>query len=229
MLPLRTKGLTVRRKGQHLLGPIDLTLDGAGITVVMGPNGSGKTTLLRALHGIERLSGGTIYWACPAAEAHRHQSFVFQTPILLRRTVAGNLRYPLDLIRAPDRTALVADWAARAGLSDKLQLLAARLSGGERQKLALARALITAPKVLFLDEPCASLDGAATRAIEALLQDAAQSGTRIVIATHDMGQARRLASDAIFLVGGKIAEIGPGILSKPETPALQAFLRGDIL
>ncbi|MEY1555655.1 ATP-binding cassette domain-containing protein [Yoonia sp. R2331] len=229
MLPLNAKGLIVRRKGKVLLGPIDLTLEGAGITVVMGPNGSGKTTLLRALHGIERLSDGTLDWAVPAAVAHQHQSFVFQAPVVLRRTVAGNLRYPLTLSRAPDQEARVADWAARAGLTAKLHLQASRLSGGERQKLALARALITAPKVLFLDEPCASLDGAATRAIEALLLDAASRGTRIILATHDMGQARRLASDALFMVQGQIHERGNDILNAPQTPELAAFLRGDIL
>ena len=104
-----------------------------------------------------------------------------------------------------------------------------RLSGGERQKLALARALITKPALIFLDEPCASLDGHATREIEALLHDTAQSGTRVVLATHDMGQAKRLGTDAIFLVAGEVEEAGNDILSDPQTPELAAFLRGDIV
>lgn len=229
MLPLVAKNVRVTRKGKDLLGPIDLTLSGPGVTAVLGPNGSGKTTLLRALHGIERLSAGSVTWNLAPEKAQRHQAFVFQTPTLLRRTVAGNLRYPLRLIKAPDQAARVARWADRAGLTEKQNLPARQLSGGERQKLALARALITHPKVLFLDEPCASLDGHATRAIESLLRDAAAEGTRIILATHDMGQARRLATDAVFLYGGQIQEQGADILTNPQTPRLAAFLRGDIV
>ena len=172
MLPLILKDVSVRRKRKTLLGPVNYTLDGAGLTAVIGPNGSGKTTLLRVMHGIERLSGGNANWAVSQPEARRRQAYVFQTPILLRRTVAGNLQYPLQLVKAADIENRVADWAARAGLVDKLDLPANRLSGGERQKLALARALITQPDVLFLDEPCANLDGHATHEIEAILSNA---------------------------------------------------------
>ena len=231
MFPLTLSAVTVRRKGKRLLGPIDLILNGSGVTTIIGPNGSGKTTLLRVMHGIERISGGSAKWAIPDADARAAQSYVFQTPIMLRRSVADNLRYPLQLRRAtkPDQERDIAYWGDKAGLSAQLHMPANRLSGGERQKLALARALITKPALIFLDEPCASLDGHATREIEALLHDTAQSGTRVVLATHDMGQAKRLGTDAIFLVAGEVEEAGNDILSDPQTPELAAFLRGDIV
>ena len=233
ILPLTLAAATVRRQGKRLLGPVDLTLGPGGITVIVGPNGSGKTTLLRVMHGVERLTDGAADWAVPQRAAQARQAFVFQTPIMLRRSVDANLRYPLSLhgIARADQNRAVTDWAARIGLSAALDTPAPRLSGGERQKLALARALIATPEVLFLDEPCASLDGAATLAIEALLRRARDGGVRIVMATHDMGQARRLADDAIFVLGGRIAEVAPvaRFFGAPQHPALAAFLNGDIV
>ena len=233
ILPLTLSQATVARRGKRLLGPVDLTLGAGGITVIVGPNGSGKTTLLRVMHGVERLTGGTARWAVPQRAAQARQAFVFQSPIMLRRSVAANLRYPLALQGVPRRAqdAAAADWADRISLGQALDTPAPRLSGGERQKLALARALIAGPEVLFLDEPCASLDGAATLAIEGLLTQARDAGVRIVMATHDMGQARRLADDALFVLGGRIAEAAPRetFFGTPTHPALAAFLNGDIV
>ncbi|MDN5788475.1 ATP-binding cassette domain-containing protein [Pseudorhodobacter sp.] len=233
LLPVTLTDATVRRKGRNLLGPITHRLDGSGITIIIGPNGSGKTTLLRALHGLERLDDGRIEWAVPVAKAHRRQAYVFQTPIMLRRSVLANLRYPLTLTGTSRKVADTAakDWAARIGLDHMLESHAPRLSGGERQKLALARALITAPEVLLLDEPSASLDGRSTREIESLLHLASAQGTRIIMATHDMGQARRLAGDALFLLSGRIHEHGAAaeFFGAPKTAELSSFLKGDIV
>ncbi len=233
MFPLTLVGAGVRRKGTQLLGPVDLTLNRGGLTAIIGPNGAGKTTLLRVLHGVERLSVGHAAWAISDTAAQARQSYVFQQPIMLRRSVAENLAYPLRLVKTPDaaRTAMVADWAARIGMTDRLKLQATRLSGGERQKLALARALIRAPDVLFLDEPCANLDGPATRDIETLLQDTLAAGTTILLVTHDMGQVRRLATEVIFMLQGQIAETGPATptMTEPKTAGLAAFLNGELL
>jgi tungstate transport system ATP-binding protein len=233
LLPLTLTDAVVRRNGKTLMGPVSLTLGGQGITIIIGPNGSGKTTLLRAMHGLERLSGGAADWALPAHEANIRQAYVFQSPIVLRRTVLANLRFPLDLLGTPRSVANAAAvaWAQRIGLGRALDTQAARLSGGERQKLALARALIREPEVLFLDEPSANLDGRSTREIEALLQQCQAAGTRIIMATHDMGQARRLAADAIFMLSGHIHEKGPAeaFFGASRTPELIAFLNGDIV
>jgi tungstate transport system ATP-binding protein len=233
ILPLTLAGVCVTRRGKRLIGAIDLTLGPSGLTMILGPNGSGKTTLLKVMHGVERASEGSVTWAVPEPEARHSQSYVFQTPIVLRRSVEDNLRYPLELEDQPrDKIAeAAAKWLARIGLGDKARLPATRLSGGEKQKLALARALIRRPDVLFLDEPCANLDGASTHAIETLLGDALAAGTRIIMTTHDLGQAKRLADDAIFMLHGRIREsaAAEAFFQHPQTAELKAFFRGDII
>lgn len=233
LLPLEVANAEVRRQGRRLIGPINLTIEGTGISIILGPNGSGKTTLLRLLHGLERPRGGAITWNAPEAEAQAAQSFVFQTPILMRRTVLDCVAYPLILRGMPRPAAReVAENAIReAGLSQVKDLLAPSISGGEKQKLALARALITKPAVLFLDEPCANLDGRATRDIEASLKDVVASGVRVLMSTHDLGQARRLADDILFLVGGRLIEQAnaEAFFGSPQTNEAQAFLDGRII
>lgn len=233
ILPLVVNGAKVRMRGKTIVGPIDLDLVDAGVTTVIGPNGAGKTTLLRMLHGLARLSGGSIDWAIPLHQAQTRQGFVFQAPIVLRRTVRDNIAFPLVLhgiVRKQTRDK--ADhWGRRVGLSDMLDRPAKVLSGGEKQKLALARALIRDPQVLFLDEPTANLDGRSMREIETILQTAAQEGTKIVIATHNMGQAKRLAQDVIFLYRGLVHERNrtAAFFAGPTTPEAAAFIKGDIV
>lgn len=233
ILPLTLEDVSVTRRGKRLIGPVSLTLGTSGLTMIMGPNGSGKTTLLKVMHGVERVSRGAVTWAVPDKEARHSQSYVFQSPIMLRRTVAENLRFPLELEgrpRAEIGQAAVA-WLERIGLADKAKLAATRLSGGEKQRLALARALIRRPQVLFLDEPCANLDGASTHAIETLLREELRAGTRIVMTTHNLGQARRLASDALFMLHGRVHESGAAqdFFDRPQSTELKAFFRGDII
>jgi len=233
LFPLSVHGAETSRRGKRLIGPIDLTLVQEGTSVVLGPNGSGKTTLLRLLHGAARLTKGTIQWSCPDDFARRAQAFVFQRPVMLRRNVRENLIYPL-VVRGDERrqsNIIAQEWASRVGLGDMLERQATVLSGGEQQKLAIARALIVEPKLVFLDEPTANLDGRATREIEDILCRAQQRGTKIVLSTHDMGQARRLANDVVFLLNGKVREIGPArtFFENPHTAQARAFLQGDIV
>ncbi len=231
--PINLDGVEVRRSGKCLLGPLDLTLAPEGFTIVMGPNGAGKSTLLKTLHGMERVRGGTRTWAVPETEALKRQAFVFQTPVVMRRTVLDNVAYPLTLRGLSKREAQAAaqGWLSVVGHSKAAAQRASDLSGGERQKMALARALITEPEVLLLDEPCANLDGQATREIESLLLDAHKNGMRIVMATHDHGQARRLASEVLFLHKGKLLEQTPApqFFETPQTPEAKAFIAGDIV
>ncbi|KMW59613.1 ABC-type tungstate transport system, ATP-binding protein [Candidatus Rhodobacter oscarellae] len=226
-------GAEARRRGKTLVGPVDLTMDGPGTTVVIGPNGSGKTTLLSLLHGTARLSRGTITWNCPLEQARAAQAFVFQRPVMLRRNVRDNIAYPLQLrgTRRPEARAQADQWAERIGLGDMLDRSAGALSGGEQQKLALARALILKPELLFLDEPCAALDGRSMREIETILANAKAEGTKLVLATHDMGQARRMADDVLFLLHGRVHEARPApeFFAGPDTAEARAFLKGDIV
>lgn len=233
IFPVKLEQARTSRRGKLLVGPLDLTLEGQGACVVIGPNGSGKTSLLRLLHGTARKTGGRITWARPLPEVRRHQAFVFQRPVMLRRTVEENLAYPLVLRGTPRAEARkqARDWADRVGLAPLLDRQAPVLSGGEQQKLALARALITRPKLLFLDEPCVSLDGRAIREIEEMLQVARREGTRLILATHDMGQARRLADEVLFMLHGFVHERGmaAAFFDHPKTPQASAFMRGDIV
>jgi tungstate transport system ATP-binding protein len=233
ILPLSVQNASVTRNGKRLLGPVDLEIMANGLTIILGPNGAGKSTLLRLMHGLEKPSGGRVRFTAPRAEAYAQQAFVFQTPVMLRRTVLGNLTYPLTLHGTKranaEKQALI--WLKSTGLAGHEHQLASALSGGERQKLALARALIRAPQLLFLDEPCANLDGASTRDIERLILEARNTGTRILMATHDLGQARRLATDVLFLNKGRITESASAesFFNSPKTPEAQAFLKGDLV
>ena len=233
ILPLTLADAQVRRRGKRIVGPVDLVLEAGDPTLILGPNGSGKTTLLRLMHGIERLAVGTAFWSLDRREADLRQSFVFQTPILLRRTVFENVSYPLKLRgeTKPNRMARATEMLTRVGLQDAANRPASSLSGGERQKLALARALITRPEVLFLDEPTASLDGKSTREIEAILSTSQQAGVKIIMATHDLGQARRLASEILFLHSGRVIERSPAraFFEMPSTPEANGFVNGDIV
>lgn len=232
ILPLRAESIRVARGGKTLLGPLSLEIAGEGVTIVLGPNGSGKTTLLRALHGLERLREGAVRWAVPEPETRSQQAFVFQAPILMRRSVVDSIAYPLllDGLRRGEARARAADAAEAVGLGGRLALQATDLSGGEKQKLAIARALVRRPQILFLDEPCANLDGRATREIEAILATVREQGTRIVMSTHNVGQARRMADEAVFLFDGRLIDGGKAsdFFDTPKTPEARAHLQGDL-
>ena len=233
MFPLITENLVVKFEGKHILGPIDLKIDKGDIAVILGPNGSGKTSLLKALHGILKPKEGTVRWSCLKTESIRKQMFFFQTPIMLRRSVFENLTYPLLLRKISKEQAnyQAARWLDRIDLRTSMQVPATRLSGGEKQKLALARALITEPEMLFLDEPCASLDGKTTYEIESLLQSCVANGTTIMMSTHDIGQAKRLAKNIYFLNKGILESIQPAktFFIKPLSRNASKFIAGDIV
>jgi len=230
---IRIEALELRRGGKRILGPLTLTLAASGLSVIMGPNGCGKTSLLRALHGLERISAGAVHWPGGTGSPPPRQALVFQTPILMRRSVADNIAYPLRLdgMALAEARGRAAAMAAAVGLGGDMARPAQVLSGGERQKMALARALIRSPEVLLLDEPCANLDGRATRDIEAVLARARAGGTRIILATHDIGQARRLADDVVFLHHGRLIEAAPrdAFFDAPQSPEATAYLNGDLL
>ncbi|GAA6210125.1 ATP-binding cassette domain-containing protein [Cognatishimia sp. WU-CL00825] len=233
LFPLLVRDIVVRKRKQRLLGPLSLQLDVGGVTMVMGPNGAGKSTLLKALHGMERLSDGQMQWNIGKTAARARQAFVFQTPTVMRRSTLDNVAYPLILqgIKRAKARQEAMHWLTQVGLAQAAQRRASVLSGGERQKMALARALIRKPELLFLDEPCANLDGRATREIEALLRQASAAGTRLIMATHDIGQARRLADDVLFIHKGALVEHSRAttFFDTPKSPQAMAYLNGDII
>ena len=234
-LPLAAHGLVFEAGGRRLINGIDLTLRAGTVAAIMGPNGAGKSLLLRLLHGLLKPTHGEILWDGRVAdrEIASRQAMVFQRPVLLRRSVAANIRYALEVrgLAPPERDKRL-DTVLRIARLEHLADRPARvLSGGEQQRLALARALSTAPAILFLDEPTASLDPASTLAIEELLRQAQAGGTTLVLVTHDLGQARRLAHEVVFLNGGRVCEHSPvdTFFSNPASDAAQAFLAGRIV
>lgn len=212
------------------LDRLSLELGSEGCTVIMGPNGAGKSLLLKLMHGLIKPESGDILWGgLPTTEVMSRQALVFQKPVLLRRSVAANIDFVLKARGkdAAQRDALL----DHVGLLHKAAQPARLLSGGEAQRLALARALATDPEVLFLDEPTASLDPASVLVIEKIVAEARTRGVRIVFVTHDIGQARRMADDVVFLHRGRIVEHSPAINFFPEPTCMVArdFLKGRII
>ena len=231
---MQARGLCFDAGGKRLVDHIDADLRPHRRTVIMGANGTGKSLLLRLLHGLIQPTAGKVLWQGRPLdrEGRRGQAMVFQRPVMLRRSVLANLRFVLAVrgVSGSERAAREADAIGRARLDDLANRPARVLSGGEQQRLAVARALACAPRVLFLDEPTASLDHASTYAIEQQIREAHQSGVTIVLVTHDIGQARRLGDDLIFLHAGRVAETGcvPEVFEAPRSEAARAWLEGRL-
>jgi tungstate transport system ATP-binding protein len=233
ILPLRLENLTYAHRGGPLIEGISAVMAAGPRTVILGPNGAGKSLLLRLCHGLIQPTAGFVRWCGSQGGTPRlHQAMVFQRPVMLRRTVAGNVAFALKLrgLGGGQRRRRIEETLASTGLSALAHHSARVLSGGEQQRLALARAWALDPEVLFLDEPTASLDPAATRAVEELIERIHRGGTKIIMTTHDLGQAHRLADEILFLYHGRLIETGPSqqFFAGPATPEARAFLKGDL-
>ncbi|RTR06576.1 ATP-binding cassette domain-containing protein [Halomonas nitroreducens] len=227
--PLQLEGLGFHHRGQALLSDLSLHLDGCRRTLVMGPNGAGKSLLMRLAHGLLSPTQGRVRWQ---GEIPR-QAMVFQRPVLLKRSALDNLCYALSVNGTPwrRRRPLAREALERFGLGALARRPARVLSGGEQQRLALARAWLLEPRMLFLDEPTSALDPAAIKAVEDAVTDFHHRGTRILMSTHDLHQARRLADEVVFLCGGRLLEHTPAerFFTAPATAQAAAFLRGELV
>lgn len=212
------------REGGHSLVDAVSTKLGAGRTAILGPNGAGKSTLLRLMHGLLKPSAGRVVWPQSLS-----QGMVFQRPVMLRSTVLANIEYGLKLrgMAAGERHEKAQAALARVGLPELATRQARRLSGGEQQRVALARAWALEPQVLFLDEPTASLDPASSREVERIIGEIAATGTKIVMTTHNLGQAHRLAEEVLYLEDGRLVEQSPvdAFFRQPRSEAARAFIR----
>jgi tungstate transport system ATP-binding protein len=217
--------------GLPLIKAMTLTLEAGPRTVIVGPNGAGKSLLLRLCHGLIAPTQGRVQWAAP--QAALKQAMVFQRPVMLRRSVTANINHALALHKVPrgERAAIIEDVLDKTGLSRHADASARVLSGGEQQRLALARAWALKPQVLFLDEPTASLDPSATHQIEKLVNAIHAQGTKIIMTSHDLGQARRMGDEVLFLHRGRLLERAPAeqFFTQPHNDLAQAFVKGELL
>jgi len=234
ILPLTFQDVSFEIGGIRLIKDLNCTLEAGPRTMILGANGAGKSLFLRLCHGLIRPTTGRVLWqGAKGRDPADAQAMVFQRPVMLRRSVAANVDYALKLrgMAAAERRAAVEDALGHTGLRRLADNPARVLSVGEQQKLALARAWALQPEVLFLDEPTASLDPAATHAVEQIINAIDAAGTRIVMTTHDLGQARRLGDEVMFLNRGRLLEKTPAerFFSEPENDLAQAFLKGELL
>jgi len=232
-LPLMLVDVRILARETAILDGVTLKLKAGPPTLLIGPNGAGKTTLLRAAMGLLPVSSGLITWGGREQSPPTHRALVFQRPTMLRRSAAGNVRYALAAAGMPrsKRAACAAELMVEVGLRGLEGRPARKLSGGEQQRLALARALARDPAILFLDEPTASLDPAATKAIEDIVRAVTARGVKVVMSTHDLGQAKRIGGDIVLLHRGRLIEAGSAadFFAAPRTEEARKFIAGELL
>jgi tungstate transport system ATP-binding protein len=230
ILPLRLEEVSFSAGGRAIIERVSLALEAGPSSIILGANGAGKSVLMRLMHGLLQPTSGRIAWS--GEGARRRQAMVFQRPVMLRRSAYANVVYALEVAGVPaaERERLATAALEEVGLRQVAQRPARVLSGGEQQRLALARAWALNPEVLFLDEPTANLDPGATREIETIIKAFDASGTKIVMSTHSLGQARRLGDEVIFLHQGRVAERAPidRFFPQPASPEAAAFVKGEL-
>jgi len=232
ILPLALREVRFSAGGRSIIDGISAEIAPGPATIILGANGAGKSVLMRLMHGLLQPTSGRISWHLPGEErVRRGQAMVFQRPVLLRRSALANILYALDLARVPaaERERQAMDALREVGLADVAHRPARVLSGGEQQRLALARAWALHPEVLFLDEPTANLDPGAAREIENVIKAFDASGTKIVMSTHNLGQARRLGDEVLFIHQGRLAERAPVevFFRQPASAEAAAFIKGE--
>ena len=224
ILPLRLDGVAYH----GIIAPLSLEIGAGPSTIILGANGAGKSVLMRLMHGLLAPTQGKVTWK--SNDSRRHQAMVFQRPVMLRRSVLANVVYALHLAGVADAEPPAREALKEVGLAHLAHRPARVLSGGEQQRLALARAWALHPEVLFLDEPTASLDPSATREIEAVIRAFDAAGTKIVMATHNLGQARRLGDEVIFIHQGRLVERATveRFFKQPASAEAAAFIKGEL-
>jgi len=224
ILPLRLEGVAFR----DIIAPLSLEIGAGPSTILLGANGAGKSVLMRLMHGLLFPTQGKVSWK--GENASRHQAMVFQRPVMLRRSALANVVYALEVAGVADADRPALEALKEVGLAHLAHRPARVLSGGEQQRLALARAWALHPQVLFLDEPTASLDPSATREIEAVIRAFDAAGTKIIMATHNLGQARRLGDEVLFIHQGRLVERAPveRFFTQPGSAEAAAFIKGEL-
>jgi tungstate transport system ATP-binding protein len=233
LLPLRLEDVAFVAAGKTIIDRVSLTLESGPRTIILGPNGAGKSVLMRLCHGLLAPTSGRIEWTVTERPGERRrQAMVFQRPVMLRRSALANVEYGLKLAGVPrsEREAQARVALQGVGLAELADRAARVLSGGEQQRLALARAWALRPEVLFLDEPTANLDPGASAEVERIIQEIHAAGTKIVMSTHNLGQARRVGDEILFLHTGRLVEHAPvdRFFNRPASTEAEAFIKGEL-
>ncbi|TAN54190.1 MAG: ATP-binding cassette domain-containing protein [Betaproteobacteria bacterium] len=233
ILPLALREVCFAAGGRAIIDRVSVEVTAGPSTMILGANGAGKSVLMRLMHGLLAPSSGQLEWQdCDPERRRRLQAMVFQRPVLLRRSALANVVYALKLARVAraERERLAVEALESVGLLHLALRPARVLSGGEQQRLALARAWALHPEVLFLDEPTASLDPSATREIERVIRAFDAAGTKIVMATHNLGQVRRLGDEVLFINQGRLVEHAcvDRFFSQPASAEAAAFVKGEL-
>ena len=231
MLPQLLQEVSFAVNGRTIIDRLSVEIAAGPRTVILGPNGAGKSVLMRLCHGLLKPTAGVIAWRGPTNGGLR-QAMVFQRPVMLRRSALANVIYGMRLagITPGECEMRARDVLEAVGLLHLSARPARMLSGGEQQRVALARAWALNPEVMFLDEPTANLDPGASRDIENIITQIHASGTKIVMSTHNLGQARRLADEILFLHQGRLVERAPvePFFRHPGSAEAASFIRDEI-
>jgi tungstate transport system ATP-binding protein len=221
ILPLRLEALTFL----NVIQPLTLELEAGPSSIILGANGAGKSVLMRLMHGLLQPSSGRVVWSGPG-----RQAMVFQRPVMLRRSALANVVYALELAGVAEASRAAREALKEVGLAHLADRPARVLSGGEQQRVALARAWALHPEALFLDEPTANLDPHATREIATLIRAFDAAGTKIIMSTHNLAQARRLGDEVLFIHQGRLVERAPvdRFFQQPASPEAAAFIKGEL-
>ena len=232
LTPIRFTDLSIVLGQRTILDKVNCKIKSNSITAVLGPNGAGKSIFLQTINGLVSVLRGSVSFNLieNKEEIRKQQAMVFQTPVLLRRTVIANMEFVSNL-HNKEGNLFLKKILKKVGLEGYDKKSARLLSGGEKQRLSMARALTVKPNLLLLDEPTANLDPYSLNLIENLILEENSNGKTVIFTTHDMAQAKRLATDVIFLNKGKVIEqtVSKIFFKSPKTLDAQKYINGEIL
>jgi len=232
-LPLSMKQVSYSTRGAALIHDFNLEINTPGISMILGHNGAGKSLLLKLLHGVISPSSGHIYWNNQTPSIHQYwRTFLLQRPTFFNQSIESNIEFVLRIagIDKSEHKQRCTQALETCGLSHLSQRNTTSLSGGELQKASLARAWVLKPSVILLDEPTVALDPPSVISFENIIQQFEKSGTKIIMTTHDLAQAKRLAKEIVFIDKGEMIEQSEAssFFVGPASSQAQSFISGKL-
>ena len=233
-LPLIAENISYEVKNKKLIRDVNLEINSTGSTIILGHNGSGKSLLLKLLHGVITPNSGKVTWNNNTPSTQQYwRTYLLQTPTFFKQTVQYNIEFVLRIagIPANEHESRCQQALNICGLANMNQRNTHSLSGGELQKLSLARAWVLEPNVVLLDEPTVALDPPSVIGFEKIIHQFKQSNTKVIMTTHDLAQAKRLADEIVFIDAGKVIEQSPAkkFFLGPQSIQAQNFISGNLI